>query len=97
MKNLCMGGIDVVVPSYQYGHFLTESVGSVLSQPVENLRVLIIDNGSTDNTREIAEQIASDDARVDLVVHKRNLTPQISYNEGIDSGRLGNVYDSRRR
>ncbi|HLE63085.1 MAG TPA: glycosyltransferase family A protein [Pyrinomonadaceae bacterium] len=79
-----MGGIDVVIPSYQYGHFLRESVGSVLSQSVENLRVLIIDNGSTDNTREIAEEMARDDPRVELVVHKRNLSPLISYNEGID-------------
>jgi glycosyltransferase involved in cell wall biosynthesis len=79
-----MGGIDVIIPSYQYGHFLRESVGSVLSQPVEDLRVLIIDNGSTDNTREIAEEIAKDDPRVELVVHKKNLIPQASYNEGID-------------
>jgi glycosyltransferase involved in cell wall biosynthesis len=79
-----MGGIDVVIPSYQYGHFLRESVGSVLSQPVEGLRVLIVDNGSTDNTREIAEQMASEDSRVEFLVHKKNLTPQISFNEGID-------------
>jgi glycosyltransferase involved in cell wall biosynthesis len=79
-----MAGIDVVVPTYQYGHFLPESVGSVLSQSVENLRVLIIDNGSTDNTREVAQQIAADDPRVELAVHKKNLRPQISYNEGID-------------
>ena len=79
-----MGGIDVVIPAYQYGRFLRESVGSVLSQPVEDLRVLIIDNGSTDNTQEIAKQIVKEDSRVEFASHKRNLGQHVSYNEGID-------------
>jgi glycosyltransferase involved in cell wall biosynthesis len=79
-----MGGIDVVVPCYQYGRFLTECVNSILSQPVEGLRVLIVDNGSTDNTLEVAKEIADGDSRVQILAYKTNRGQHASYNAGID-------------
>jgi glycosyltransferase involved in cell wall biosynthesis len=79
-----MGGIDLVVPCYQYGRFLTDSVDSILSQSVAGLRVLIIDNGSTDNTLEVAQQIASADSRVEVVRYKTNRGQQAGYNHGIE-------------
>ena len=47
MRNV---GIDVVVPCYQYGRFLRECVDSILSQGIGDIRVLVIDNASTDAT-----------------------------------------------
>ena len=79
-----MGGIDVVVPCYQYGRFLAESVNSVLSQPVRDLRVLIVDNGSTDNTLEAAREIASGDTRVQIQAYKTNRGQHAGYNLGIE-------------
>jgi glycosyltransferase involved in cell wall biosynthesis len=43
-----MPKIDVVIPCYNYGRFLKECVLSVLDQPVSDLRVLIIDDASTE-------------------------------------------------
>ena len=79
-----LSAIDVVVPCYQYGRFLRESVGSILSQQVACLRVLIIDNASTDDSLEVAQQLAIEDTRVEVAAHKSNLGQQASYNEGID-------------
>jgi glycosyltransferase involved in cell wall biosynthesis len=79
-----MGGIDVVVPCYQYGRFLSENVDSILSQPVADLRVLIIDNGSTDNTLEAAKEIAGRDQRVQILAYKTNRGQHAGYNAGID-------------
>jgi glycosyltransferase involved in cell wall biosynthesis len=79
-----MGGIDVVVPCYQYGRFLADSVGSILSQPVSGLRVLVFDNGSTDNTLEVAQRIASADERVEVARCARNRGQQAGYNLGIE-------------
>ena len=79
-----MASVDVVIPSYQYGHFLRRSVTSVLDQNIDDLRVLIIDNASTDNTSEIAEQLRANDDRVEIVRHRKNLGPHASYNEGVD-------------
>jgi glycosyltransferase involved in cell wall biosynthesis len=79
-----MASIDVVVPSYQYGRYLRECVKSVLDQDIEQLRVLIIDNGSTDGSAEIARQLAAEDARVSVVARTVNQGPHASFNEGID-------------
>jgi glycosyltransferase involved in cell wall biosynthesis len=52
MKTDCL--ISVVIPCYNHGHFLPEALASVLSQPYPSIEVVIVDDGSTDNTRQIA-------------------------------------------
>jgi glycosyltransferase involved in cell wall biosynthesis len=82
-----MASVDVVIPCYQYGHFLRDCVRSVLDQDIECLRLLIIDNASTDDSLEIAWEIADADSRVEVSSHPRNLGPLTSINEGIDWAR----------
>src|SRR5689334_16515284 len=79
-----MASGDVSIPCYQYGRFLRRCVTSVLSQEIRNLRVLIIDNASTDNSLEVARSLAAEDSRVEVVAHPTNLGHHASYNEGID-------------
>lgn len=79
-----MSSIDIAVPCYQYGRFLRDNVTSILEQDVANLRVLILDNASTDNSREIAEQLSKDDSRVSFVSHQRNIGRQANYNTAIE-------------
>ena len=79
-----MPSIDVLVPCYQYGGFLRECVASVLSQDVDNLRILIIDNASTDDSVEVARRLAAEDARIEVVAHAKNVGATASYNEGLD-------------
>jgi len=45
------------MPSYNYGRYLAEAIKSVLSQSYADLELVVIDDGSTDNTREILDQI----------------------------------------
>ncbi|HET6379030.1 MAG TPA: glycosyltransferase family A protein [Methylocella sp.] len=79
-----MASLDVVVTCYQYGHFLRECVASILAQQIDGLRVLIIDNASTDNSLEVARQLAEEDCRIEVAAHERNLGHVASFNEGID-------------
>jgi glycosyltransferase involved in cell wall biosynthesis len=79
-----MPSVDVVIPSYQYGRYLRACVESVLNQGIQDLRVLIIDNASTDNSVEVARELVAEDPRVDLIARTRNLGRYTSYNEGID-------------
>ncbi|WP_119302670.1 glycosyltransferase [Dongia deserti] len=79
-----MASVDVVVPCYQYGRFLRGCVASVLQQGIEDVRVLIVDNASTDDTSEVARTLAVEDARVEVVTHRTNLGHLTSFNEGVD-------------
>ena len=76
--------VDVFISSYQYGRYLTECAMSVLNQRVPNLRLLIIDNASTDGSREIAQEIAAADDRVTLILNEENQGWHHSFNRAID-------------
>jgi glycosyltransferase involved in cell wall biosynthesis len=76
-------GVDVVVPCHNYGRYLRECVGSVLAQCGVDLRVLIIDDASTDDSARIAAGIAATDPRVELRRHPVNVGHIPTYNEGL--------------
>lgn len=79
-----MSSVSVVIPCYKYGHFLEEAVTSVLDdQEGVDVRVLIIDDASPDNSAEVAEKIAARDPRVELNVHKANKGNIATFNEGL--------------
>jgi len=74
--------VDVVIPCYNYGHFLRDCVGSCLSQPI-GVRVLVIDDCSTDNSAEIGAALAREDSRVTFRRHEKNQGHIATYNEGL--------------
>lgn len=79
-----MGSVSVVIPCYNYGHFLEEAVRSVLDdQPGVDVRVLIIDDASSDDSADVAARIAGRDPRVDVVVHRENRGNIATFNEGL--------------
>lgn len=79
-----MSSVDVVVPCYRYGNFLRECVESVLTQSGPDVRVLIIDDASPDNTSEVAAQLARENCRVAFIKHANNRGHIETYNEGIE-------------
>ncbi|QPF86541.1 glycosyltransferase family 2 protein [Bradyrhizobium genosp. L] len=78
-----MATVDVVIPCYNYGRYLESCVNSVLSQSIADVRILIIDDASTDNSQAVAESIAACDRRVSLLAHPQNMGHIKTYNEGI--------------
>ena len=53
MKQKTLPKITVITPSYNQGHFITETIDSVLSQNYPNLEYIVMDGGSTDDTVDI--------------------------------------------
>jgi glycosyltransferase involved in cell wall biosynthesis len=82
-----MALIDVVIPNYNYGHYLPQCVLSVFKQNVRDTRVLIVDNASSDNSQMVAKDLQKKDARVTVVLHEKNLGLHASYNEGVEWAR----------
>jgi hypothetical protein len=78
-----MSSVDVVVPCYKYGRFLSQCVQSVLAQHGVDVRVLIIDDASPDNTFAVASALARSDSRVEVVRHPSNNGHTATYNEGL--------------
>src|SRR5258708_39987011 len=76
--------VDVAVPCYHYGHYLRDCTASILEHGMDDLRILIIDNASTDDSLSIARQIATEDRRVQVSAHASNLGQHASFNEAVD-------------
>ncbi|GAA3884264.1 glycosyltransferase [Saccharothrix violaceirubra] len=74
--------VDVVIPCYNYARFLRACVNSVLDQPGVDVRVLIIDDTSTDDTPEVMAELTRD-PRVEGRRHEVNQGHIATYNEGL--------------
>lgn len=75
--------VDVVVPCYNYGRFLRDCIGSVLTQSGVRVRILIIDDCSTDDTQEVGRELVVQDSRVSYRRHETNKGHIATYNEGL--------------
>src|ERR1700749_83796 len=59
--------VSVIMPAYNSGRYLAESVRSVQAQTFGGWELVVVDDGSTDDTGEVARRLAEADARVRYV------------------------------
>lgn len=77
--------ISVIIPVFNVEKYLTRCLESVLGQTYRELDVILVDDGSTDNSGTICDRYASD-SRV-TVIHKENGGVSSARNAGIDAAR----------
>jgi hypothetical protein len=78
-----VASVDVVIPCYNYAKYLPRCIASVLSQEGVDVRALIIDDCSTDETPAVGAALAQQDARVLYRRHAKNMRHIATYNEGL--------------
>ena len=74
-------GISVIIPTFNRANKIRKSVESVLNQTYKNLEVIIVDDNSTDNTKEVLDDI--NDGRIVYYKLKKNKEPSYARNIGV--------------
>lgn len=87
--------VSVIVPTFNYGHYVAHAVESVRAQTLESWECVVVDDGSTDCTRDVVERLASGDPRV-RYVHQQNQGLSAARNTGLreSSGEYVQFLDS---
>ena len=78
MKDL----ISVIVPVYNVAAYLPQCLQSILTQTYETLEVILIDDGSTDDSGRICDEYAAKDSRI-RVIHQKNAGAAAAKNAGL--------------
>lgn len=77
--------ISVVIPTYNYAIYLPRAIESVLVQTYEHFELIIVDDGSTDNTAAVMEAYKSRYPDRIHYIYQKNGGPNAARNKGIDS------------
>src|SRR5437867_1708261 len=78
-----MPKVSIVIPTYNYGRYVVEAVESVLNQSFQDREVIVVDDGSTDDTRERLERFRG---RI-RYIYQRNKGLPAARNTGIRAAR----------
>ena len=82
MKNIASPLVSVIVPVYNVEKYLEECCDSILNQTYKNLEIILIDDGSDDNSPKICDSYKEKDSRV-KVIHQKNSGVSSARNNGI--------------
>lgn len=75
--------ISVIVPVYNIEKYLRRSINSIINQTYKNLEIILVDDGSTDQSGKICDEYANIDNRI-KVIHKNNGGQASAINLGLD-------------
>lgn len=75
--------ISVIVPIYNVEKYLDRCIESILKQTYKNIEIILVDDGSTDNSGKMCDQFAKRDNRI-KVIHKKNGGMSDARNVGLD-------------
>jgi glycosyltransferase involved in cell wall biosynthesis len=76
-----MPKVSVVIPTYNRTHFIAEAMQSVIDQTFTDFELIVVDDGSTDNTREVVSSFK--DHRIKYIYYQENKGASSAQNTGI--------------
>lgn len=77
--------VSIVIPTYNCAHYITEAIQSVLQQTYKDIEIIVVDDGSTDNTKEILELYIG--KGIIKYIYQNNQGPGAARNSGIRASR----------
>lgn len=75
--------VSIIIPVYNAGKYLNDCINSIINQKYNNLEIILINDGSTDNSSKICEEYANNDKRVKLI-NQKNQGVSVARNKGLD-------------
>ena len=80
--------VSIIVPAFNAAAYLGEALNSLRAQTVTNIEIIVVDDGSTDGTGDVAARHSSEDSRVRLLTRdKPSGTPSCARNDGLRAAR----------
>src|SRR3989344_2456358 len=79
--------ISIIIPTYNRAKLLRRAIESVLKQTFQDFELLVVDDGSTDNTNEVVMEYASKDKRVFYISQENSGGASRPKNTGIKTAR----------
>jgi len=78
-----MPEVSIIIPTYNREKFLSKAIKSILTQTFKDFELIIVDDGSIDNTREIVNGFIKQDRRIRYIYRKNSGGTSVPRNEGI--------------
>ena len=75
--------MTVIIPVYNTAPYLYRCLNSVINQRLRELEILVVNDGSTDNSLQILEEFAGKDARI-KIINQKNQGPSVARNTGLE-------------
>jgi len=78
--------VSVIMPCYNYARFLADAAESILAQTFKDIELIIVDDGSTDDTAAVASRVAADNpGRHITIIYQQNAGVSAARNTGIEA------------
>ena len=74
--------ISIIIPIYNTANYLPTCLDSIINQTYQNLEIILVDDGSTDNSYQIAKEYTKKDPRIKLI-HQKNQGLSVARNTGV--------------
>lgn len=78
--------VSIIVPAYNVGKYIEECILSIVRQTYDNIEIIVVDDGSPDDTPQIIDRLATTDKRI-IPIHQKNAGVSSARNAGIDKSK----------
>lgn len=76
--------VSVVIPTHNRCDLITRAISSVIKQTYKDLEILVVSDGSTDDTKDVVKRLAAEDERIKLIEYHPSKGGNVARNTGIE-------------